>query len=339
MKKNKIIKLIMATVITTLAMTLCACGNGVKQKMDTGITHLNNGEYEEAKKDLDEVLKKDPNNIEAKNLEQIIIDFNNAETEYKNNNFSKAKEELDKLPSEYSNYSIKEKIEELKKNVNIKLEEIEKVNSKLDDINKVLSENKLKEVEKEIEAFNGTTLTEEQSKKLEAIKNELNVKIEKKAEEERIKKEKAEKKRIEKEKKAKEEKLKKLKEQESKNLGNIHYVNEKLGIQMELPTDWRGHYKAYEYDKGITFKYVNKNNPNVYGTFLFIHKLRDEKDASSHVDDSHIIDINGSKFQISSTSDIGCNAEEFGEIEILKEFSKLRKQKSLIYRTIRAYKK
>lgn len=106
-------------IIASTIVTFAVCITGLKDKIEAGITCLNNGQYEEAQDEFEAVLEKDPDNSQAKILNEIIIEFINATEEYKNNNLDKAKEYLDKIPNEYADYSIKDATDDLKKNVNI----------------------------------------------------------------------------------------------------------------------------------------------------------------------------------------------------------------------------
>lgn len=247
---NKIIKnLIAPMIIASTIVTFAGCSTGLKDKIEAGITCLNNGQYEEAKDEFEAVLEKDPDNSQAKILNEIIIEFINATEEYKNDNLDTAKEYLDKIPNEYADYSIKDAIDDLKKNVNDKLVNIEDFSSSLTYISNLVKDNKLDEANKEIEKLNTENIPQEKVKELEGLKGDLNLKLVKRSNEERLEKERAE--------AAAAEALKKNAEKKkptassNKDQGDILYQNKKLGIQMKFPRTWEGLYRIKETDTSI----------------------------------------------------------------------------------------
>lgn len=337
-------------------LILSGCGNKIKKQMETAINDINSGKYTEAKKEIDTILKEDSNNSEANVLNNIISGFENAKKLYEDKEYSKANEEISKIPSEYSKYNIKNDIENLKSNINKKLDEIKQIDSKINDLNKLINDGKLDEANKKLSELKDRYITEEQNKKINELKGKLDKKIEqkkaeeKKAKEEQKKREEEKKLEIEKQKKQTEENLKKnssnskitknnKEKNNAKNQGNIHYVNNNFGIQMELPASWRGKYYVRESGNTISFIYKTPKNKNVIGILLYIEKLNKNYNRDEiMMDDLEIKEINGVKYAIGGSTDIGTNAYDMGEFEIYKEYNKLEKERGLIYRTIRSNK-
>lgn len=249
---NRIIRnLITPVIIASTVLTFAGCSNGLKDKIESGITCLNNGQYEEAQDEFEAVLEKDPDNSQAKTLNEIIIKFISATEEYKNDNLEKAKEYLDKIPNEYADYSIKDAVDDLKKNVNDKLANIENFSSSLTYISNLVKDNKLDEANKEIEKLNTENIPREKVKALEDLKGELNLKLVKRSNEEKLEKERAEASAAASEALKKKNEEKKPAPSASKEQGNILYQNKKLGIQMKFPRTWEGLYRIKETDTSI----------------------------------------------------------------------------------------
>ena len=247
---NKILKnLIAPMIIASTVITFAGCNNGLKNKIESGITCLNNGQYEEAQNEFEAVLEKDPDNSQAKTLNEIIIKFISATEEYKNDNLEKAKEYLDEIPNEYSEYGIKDAVDDLRKNVNDKLAHIENFISSLTYISNLVKDNKLDEANTEIEKLNTENIPKEKVKDLENLKSDLNLKLVQRSNEERLEKEKAEAAAAEALKKKNQEK--KPAPSASKEQGDILYQNKKLGIQMKFPRTWEGLYRIKETDTSI----------------------------------------------------------------------------------------
>lgn len=267
-------------------LILSGCGNKIKKQMETAINDINSGKYTEAKKEIDTILKEDSNNSEANVLNNIISGFENAKKLYEDKEYSKANEEISKIPSEYSNYNIKNDIENLKSNINKKLDEIKQIDSKINDLNKLINDGKLDEANKKLSELKDRYITEEQNKKINELKGKLDKKIEqkkaeeKKAKEEQKKREEEKKLEIEKQKKQTEENLKKnssnskitknnKEKNNAENQGNIHYVNKKLGLQMTIPSNWRGLYTIKSDNEGIYVWVKQQRGTDSNQGFLF----------------------------------------------------------------------
>ena len=272
----KLSKIIIYFIVLLSILSLLGCGNRVKDNLKAGINYLNNEEYEEAKDQFEAVLEKDPDNEEAITLNEIITKFISATEEYENNNLEKSKEYLDEIPEKYTEYSIKDKIDDLKKIVGDKLEEIKKLNVSLENITNLIKEDKLDEAKQEIEKLNDTNMPQEKAKTLEDLKTELNLKLVKKQNEERLEKERAE---AAAEQLRKKNQEKKAAEAAKKPQGDILYQNKKLGIQIKFPRDWEGLYRIDETDISISV-FVKQQVQHFEGEgFLFtVKKWESEMD-------------------------------------------------------------
>lgn len=272
----KLSKIIIYFIVLLSILSLLGCGNRVKDNLKAGINYLNNEEYEEAKDQFEAVLEKDPDNEEAITLNEIITKFISATEEYENNNLEKSKEYLDDIPEKYTEYRIKDKIDDLKKTVGDKLEEIKKLNASLENITNLIKEDKLDEAKQEIEKLNDTNMPKEKAKTLEDLKTELNLKLVKKQNEERLEKERAE---AAAEQLRKKKQEKKAAEAAKKPQGDILYQNKKLGIQIKFPRDWEGLYRIDETDISISV-FVKQQVQHFEGEgFLFtVKKWESEMD-------------------------------------------------------------
>lgn len=106
---------------------------------------------------------------------------------------------------------------------------------------------------------------------------------------------------------------------------------------MELPASWRGKYYISESENLISFCYKTSKNKNVVGILLYIEKLKKDYNRDEiMMDDMVIKEIKGVKYAIGVPTDVGTNAYDIGEFEIYKEYRNLKKEKELVYRTIRS---
>lgn len=335
MKKSKMI--LTGVVIATAFLTM---GCGADSKLEKGIGYLNEGKYEEASNLFEEILKKDPDNEKAKNLEGILEDYKKAQEEYDKGNLEEAKKVLDEIPENYTELNIKENIDELKKTVDSKIKEIELNNNTLNKIESLINTDKLTEASNEIKEVKEESFTKEQKESLTKLKENLV----KKEEENKGKLEEEKKKEAEKKKKAEEERKRKeadaKKQANEVNLGNKNnttsggqaqkpattskkYVSKRLGLQMNIPASWEGYYEVHESDDGITFSYVNKSNPAVKGLICIIEKEKVE--GYNFLDNKVAKVINGQKYFIGTTTDIGTNADQIDK-NIYNHFKGLQKQ-------------
>lgn len=332
MKKKKIIALTVAGIIGVTALIGCKSGE-IKRQLESGITALNNGQYDEAKEDFEEVIKEDANNVEAKKFIDVISNYENAKKEFEKNNFDKAKEYISKIPEEYTEYKIKDDIDNLKNEVNKKEKIVKEIDDKLKNIDNLIKGKKYIEAKNIANKLDVKDGLKEQKEKLDNLKKIINERLEeirKKEAEEKLKKEREEaaKKKALEEKKALEQ-SKKDKLQSSQSTKNIHYVNKQLGLQMELPAAWRGRYEVHNYKDGMEFLFVADNGER--GIFLFVEK---DKGGHSMFDDTSYKTIDGVKYIMGKPTDVGMNPEN----PQYKLYRELKKQTTLIKETIRSAK-
>lgn len=175
MIKKKITTLIIiGTVISTL---LVGCTNSkVKKELEKGMTAIENGQYEEAKVDFENVIKEDAENQDAKKLLNIINCYSNAKQEFEADNIKEAEKYISEMPSNYSNYKIKDDIDSLKKKIDDRSKEINSINNELNKVDQLIKDKKYEEAEKEVEKINNNG-TKDQKEKLEGYKKIINEKL------------------------------------------------------------------------------------------------------------------------------------------------------------------
>lgn len=155
-------------------MILVGCGNdAVKNYIDKSKSTMEAKEYDKALVAIQLALDEDKDNVEANKIFKIISIYEETKTLLANNNVILAKEELEKLEDDYTNYSIKDDIEILRKDIDDKLKVVEEINSKLDNISKLIDEKGYSEAKALFLEVSKESLSEEQKNKA----NELNAKI------------------------------------------------------------------------------------------------------------------------------------------------------------------
>lgn len=313
--------------------------------MEAGISNLNNAKYEEAVNDFNDVLKLDKDNKEAEKLVSIITNYEEAKKSFENNDLNSASTFIEKIPADYTNYRIKDNIEKLKDEVKTKSDNIKKIDKELNDVRKLLTNNKLDDARKKFIDINMKDANKDQKEKADKIFKQVNEKLEeqKKQEEERkIEKQK----KIEQEKKIREEQSRKeneLKQQESKksefnkssisrkkntSSNNIHYENSRLGLQMELPADWRGHYRVEEFKDGMNFELINKNGKMVQPLYCIEKRLK-----NNTMDAIRYKTINGVEYAMGYAPVMFIDPQD---TELYNQFERLHNEAELIRETIRA---
>ena len=90
--------------------------------MEEGINNLNNGKYEEAEGDFNNVLELNKENKEAENLVNIIENYFEAKKSFDNNDINSANTFVEKIPSNYTDYKIKDDVDKLKGEIKIKID-------------------------------------------------------------------------------------------------------------------------------------------------------------------------------------------------------------------------
>lgn len=340
MKKKKIIALTVASIIGITVLIGCKSGE-IKRQLESGITALNNRQYDEAKEDFEEVIKEDANNEEAKKFIDIISNYENAKKEFEKNNFDEAKEYISKISEEYTEYKIKDDIDKLKSEVDKKEKIVKKIDEQLKNVDNLIKDKKYTEAQNVADKVDVKDGLKEQKEKLDNLKKIINERLEeikKKEAEEEIKKEReeaAKKKALEEKKVLEQSKKDKLQSSQSakdnnvQSTKNIHYVNKQLGLQMEVPAAWRGRYEVHNYKDGMEFIFVADNGE--VGILFLVEK---DKGGHSMFDDTSYKTIDGVKYIMGKPTDVGMNTEN----PQYKLYRELKKQTTLIKETIRSAK-
>lgn len=338
----KINKRLLLTIILigVVSSVLFGCNSKeIKEKMEAGINNLNNGNYEEAESNFNDVLKLDKDNKEAEKIVSIITNYEDAKKSFENNDLNSANTFIEKIPSDYTNYKIKDNIEELKNDIKVKSDNIKKIDDELNNINNLVINNKLDEAKNKITNINIKYATKEQKEKADKIVKQLNEKVEEHRKQEEARKI-EEQKKIEQETKIKEEKLRKQESEKneankksiSKNRStasnNIHYENRRLGLQMELPADWRGHYKVDEFNDGINFEFINKDGKTIQPLYCIEKRLK-----NNMIDAVRYKTINGVEYAMGHAPVSFIDPQD---TELYNQFERLHNEAELIRETIRA---
>lgn len=223
--------------------------SNISKELYAGIEALNTEDYNKSKKDMENVLKLDSNNEEAKNVIDIINCYETSKKYFDEGNLKSAEEEINKIPNEYSKYNIKVKVDKLKEDIKVKKDNINKINEQLNSISSLIDKKEFKKASEEIGKVEIKNGTKDQQQKLEGYKNTANEEIKKIELEEKKKAEEAKKKEEERrlaEKKAQENNLNKVTSSNNtttnSNKGDIYYENKELGLSMTFPASWRGRY-------------------------------------------------------------------------------------------------
>lgn len=184
--KKKIKNIFFTTVVFCgFILVLAGCGNNIKKQMEEAMNDFNSGHYSQAKEELNTILKEDSSNSEANLIVSIIDNFENAKKLYDNKEYDKSNEEISKIPGEYNNYNIKSDVDDLKENINKKLDEIKQIDNKMNELSNLIDDGKLDDASKKINEFKDKELTEMQNKNLIDLNDKLNKKIEQKKDEEK----------------------------------------------------------------------------------------------------------------------------------------------------------
>lgn len=341
---NKKFKNILVTTVVFCGfiLVLTGCENKIKKHMEKAMNDFNSGQYSDAKEEFSAILKDDSSNnavnSEANLIVSIIDNFENSKKLYEDKEYSKANEEISKIPNEYSNYNIKSDVDDLKENINKKLEEIKQINNKINELSKLINDGKLDEASKKINEFKDKELTETQNKKINDLKDKLNKKIEQKKAEEKKAKEKGRRKlAVERQNKPNSKTTKNNKvTSNTQNQKDIQYVNKKLGIQITFPASWRGLYTIKSYNNGIGV-FMKAQEPYVYDGegFLFSvteYKSAEDAEFKDTVGNKRFVTAKGKKYIIGGPTDCPIGYGEKNRVLYLR----LSKEKSGVASTIKA---
>ena len=288
MKNKKIIALTVVGIIGITTLIGCKSGE-IKRQLKSGITALNDGKYDEAKEDFEEVIREDKNNGEAQNIITIIDNYENAKKEFEQNKISEAKEYISKIPKEYANYSIKDDIDKLKGEVDKKDKKLKDIDVKLQNIDSLIKDKKYGEAQNEADKIDIKDGLKEQEDKLNNYKKIINKKLEEisnKEAEEKAKKEIKEaeaKKKMLGQKKENEKTVQTNKDKKDNNQSSstISYNNKQLGLQMEMPAVLKDHYEAFSDEMGKSLSIVFRADNGESGNVFYIEQYDGAEDIAN----------------------------------------------------------
>ena len=136
-------KILLAGLILSITTLFIGCGNSiVKKSIEQAITAIDNKEYDKALLSLEMALDEDKENEEATKLYKIVDSYQEANNAMEDKNVEEAKKVLDSINDDYINYSIKDDIDGLKKEVENHYKEIDKVNNYLAEAEKMFNDKK-----------------------------------------------------------------------------------------------------------------------------------------------------------------------------------------------------
>lgn len=136
-------KILIAGLILSITTLFIGCGNSiVKKSIEQAITAIDNKEYDKALLSLEMALDEDKENEEATKLYKIVGSYQDANNAMEDKNLEEAKKALDSINDDYINYSIKDDIDELKKEIENHYKEIDKVNNHLEEAEKMFNDKK-----------------------------------------------------------------------------------------------------------------------------------------------------------------------------------------------------
>lgn len=119
MLKKRTVALVIVCLIGSISLIGCIDAD-VKRGLKNGMTALENGQYEQAKQDFENVLREDKQNVDANRLLSVINNYESAKKEFEEGNLEKAESFINKIPQEYINYKIKDDVKKLQNEINEK---------------------------------------------------------------------------------------------------------------------------------------------------------------------------------------------------------------------------
>lgn len=124
-KKNLFLLTSVITIIIALGLSFMGfkCKE-YKRYVGTGIEAIGNKNYDLAAEDLKQASNIYNNNEEVTSLKEVVLNYNKAKKYYDNGDYKSAQEYLNKIPDSYNDYGIKDDIDDLKNNIEIKYGEL-----------------------------------------------------------------------------------------------------------------------------------------------------------------------------------------------------------------------
>lgn len=159
-----------------LCFLLIGCGNTVvKDALKQSKEAMQSKNYDKALASIEIVLDDDSQNSEALIMKSIIIDYLNAKEALDENKLEKARDILQKINSQYEDYSIKDDVNKLKETINNKIQNNEKINSNIEKLSNLVNSQKYNDAKKLAETLKSESLTDEQKKKIDSLYSKINL--------------------------------------------------------------------------------------------------------------------------------------------------------------------
>lgn len=168
----KIIVVVFVIIVIGIGCFMYIRGNSSENLIREGNSLMTEGNYTAALNDYNQLLYKNPNNIEANKLVKILNAYMIAEQKYKNGDFNSAKNVLNNIDSYYKKCPIASKIESLKNMVDNAIT----VQNQINDANSLVSKNNIQEAKKIIEKLESENLTNSQKNQLNQLNSGLKLK-------------------------------------------------------------------------------------------------------------------------------------------------------------------
>lgn len=124
-KKNLFLLTSVITVVVALGLSFMGfkCKE-YKYYLGTGIEAIGNKDYALAAENLKKASNIYNKDKEVTSLKEAVLNYNKAKKYYDNGEYKSAQESLNKIPDSYNDYGIKDDIDDLKNNIEIKYGEL-----------------------------------------------------------------------------------------------------------------------------------------------------------------------------------------------------------------------
>lgn len=157
-----------------MAFALMGCGNNqVSDSLNSGKEALNNKQYEKAEDDFEIVLEQDPQNKEARILDQIVDNYLGAKDHFNDGEYREASQELKEIPNEYTDYKIKDDIDNLKNEVDFQMNKTGVVDGYIKKAEELVDQKKYDEAKKEIEKIDVNSPNQKQKEEINDINEDI----------------------------------------------------------------------------------------------------------------------------------------------------------------------
>ena len=164
----------MTLVVLIISLVLGGCGNSVvKKSIEQAKASMESKEYDKALLSLEMALDEDSKNKEAKELYSILETYQSAKQLLEEKKFDEAKKTIDKIASEYANYSIKEDVDLLKTEIEKSLEAVKTTEDNLANVKKLVEEKKYDEAKALIKEITPGLVLEDHKSAVKALQERI----------------------------------------------------------------------------------------------------------------------------------------------------------------------